>query len=103
MEIGIRIIGSKEEIRPALDEWVEELEKVTLELAGKEVKTPFGSVPVPVMIADYEETEEGFLLKVKLPFPDSRIMKALLWPSIRNAKKQLKKYFESRGIEAKIK
>jgi len=104
MEIKWLIKGDKEQIRPALEEWVEEFQKFMIECASKKVKTPLGEMPFPIFTVDWEECEEGFIYKQNLPLPELKgLMKGLMWVQLRRAKKQLKKYFESKGIKVEIK
>jgi hypothetical protein len=105
MEIKWRISGEKDRVKSALDEWITEFNKYIIELAQKQIEVPiFGRVPVPIFSMNYEEDGEDFILKVNLPFPDLKgITKGLLFFQIRKAEKQLKKFFERKGVKVKIK
>jgi hypothetical protein len=104
MEIKWRISGEREKVKQALDEWIMEFGKVMMELSQKNVSTPFGNFPVPVFLMNYEEDGNDYILKANIPLPELKgITKTLFFMQIRNGEKQLKKFFEKKGLQVKIK
>lgn len=94
----------KEEVKKALDDYLMEFNKTMSELIGKKAGIPgMIEIPVPVFTMNYVERENDFLIKMDLPFPENRFLRAIFFPNLRKGKKMIEKYFESRKLKVSVK
>jgi hypothetical protein len=105
MEFKWEIKGeNREEIKKALDYFCEEINKKIEEVQNKKPINFMGFTIDPQMlliVPIYEEQGDKFILKIHAPIPNS--FSFLFWGHLRNATKNLKKYFEKLGLNVEVK